>query len=160
VKAGIRSLEAFLNRHPRIGLDTSLFIYHLEAHARYAEFADFVFRTITKPRHSAVASTLTMTELLVGPYRKADDQRVNQYYALLTTYPNLEWVAPDLSIADLAAKLRADHNLRTPDAIVAATVAQARATGFITNDPVFKRLGTFETLHLDDLPGGQVGQNT
>ena len=57
-----------------------------------------------------------------------------------------------MSIADLAAKLRADYNLRTPGAILAATAAQVGATGFITNDPVFKRLGIFETLRLDDLP--------
>jgi len=47
-----------------------------------------------------VTSTITMTELLVQSYREEDTEKVNQFYALLSTYPNLEWVAPDLEVAD------------------------------------------------------------
>lgn len=92
-----------------------------------------------------------MTELLVQPYRNFDEQRVDEFYGLLSTYPNLDWVAPNLEIADLAARMRALHRLRTPDALQAATAAYARATGLITNDPVFKRVEAFETLVLDKL---------
>jgi predicted nucleic acid-binding protein len=63
----------------------------------------------------------------------------------------LEWIASNLKIADLAARIRAQHRLRTPDALEAATAAHAGATGFITNDPVFERIETFETLVLDTL---------
>jgi len=48
-----------------------------------------------------------MTELLVLPYREGDEQRANEFYGLLSTYPNLEWIAPNLEIADLAARIRA-----------------------------------------------------
>ena len=92
-----------------------------------------------------------MTELLVQPYRDFDEQRVDEFYGLLSTFPNLHWVAPNLEIADLAARLRALHRLRTPDALQAATAAHARATGLITNDAVFERLEAFETLVLDQL---------
>ena len=61
------------------------------------------------------------------------------------------WIAPSLEIADLAARFRALHGLRTPDAIQAATAAHTHATGFITNDGVFERLDAFETLVLDRL---------
>jgi hypothetical protein len=40
---------------------------------------------------------------------------VNLFYGLLSTYPNLEWIALSLEIADVAARLRAMHGLRTPD---------------------------------------------
>jgi predicted nucleic acid-binding protein len=70
---------------------------------------------------------------------------------LLSTYPNLEWIAPNLEIADRAAKLRSLHRLRTPDALQAATASHAGATGFVTNDPVFERVKTFETMLLDKL---------
>jgi predicted nucleic acid-binding protein len=93
-----------------------------------------------------------MTELLVQPYRDSDEQRVDEFYALLSTYPNLDWIAPNLRIADLAARIRALHRLRTPDALQAATAVHAFATGLITNDPVFERLGAFDTLVLDQLP--------
>jgi predicted nucleic acid-binding protein len=70
---------------------------------------------------------------------------------LLSTFPNLRWVAPNLEIADLAARLRAFHRLRTPDAFHAATALHTQATGLITNDPVFDRVESFETLVLDRL---------
>ena len=90
-----------------------------------------------------------MTELLVQPYRDGDEQRVDRFYGLLATYPNLEWVAPDLEVADIAARIRAAHRLRTPDALQAATAIRSQATGMITNDSVFERLKEFETLVLD-----------
>lgn len=92
-----------------------------------------------------------MTELLVQPYRTADQQQADEFYVLLSTYPNLEWIAPNLEIADRAAQLRAIHGLRTPDALHAATAIHAGAAGFVTNDPVFERVKDFETLLLDKL---------
>jgi len=92
-----------------------------------------------------------MTELLVLPYREGDEQRADDFYGLLSTYPNLEWVAPNLEIAELAARIRAVHRLQTPDALQAATAVHSMATGLITNDPVFERVDGFETLVLDQL---------
>jgi predicted nucleic acid-binding protein len=90
-----------------------------------------------------------MTELLVQPYRAGDEQRVNEFYGLLSTYPNLGWIAPDLEIADMAARIRAIHGLRTPDSLQAATAVRSQVTGLVTNDPVFERVDSFETLVLD-----------
>ena len=90
-----------------------------------------------------------MTELLFQPYRAGDEQRVNEFYALLSTYPNLDWIAPDLEIADMAARIRAMHGLRTPDSLQAATAVRSHVTGLVTNDPVFERVDLFETLVLD-----------
>lgn len=92
-----------------------------------------------------------MLELLVQPYRLEDIDRVNRFYALLSNFPGLEWIAPTLEIADSAARLRAEYNLRTPDALQAATVLASGATGFVSNDRDFKRITEFETLILDDL---------
>jgi hypothetical protein len=56
-----------------------------------------------------------MTELLVHPYRESDEQRMNEYCGLLSSFPNLDCVAPDLAVADEAARVGARHRLRTPD---------------------------------------------
>ena len=56
-----------------------------------------------------------------------------------------------LPVADAAARLRAEYNLKTPDAIQAASAMSLQATGFISNDPAFKRLNTLDMLILDDL---------
>ena len=145
------ALRAFLRRHRRIALDTSVFIYQLEANLRYLELTDPVFAWLERRDHTAVTSTITMTELLVPAYRGGGEQQVNQFYALLVTYPNLDWVAPSLEIADIAARIRAGHRLRTPDALQAATALHARATGLITNDPVFERVDGLEAMVLDRL---------
>jgi predicted nucleic acid-binding protein len=147
----LKHLRAFLRRHRLIALDTSVFIYQLESNARYLPLTDHIFSWLEGPHSKAVTSTITMTELLVQPYRESDDQRVDEFYGLLSTYPNLDWIAPNLEIADVAARLRALHRLRTPDALQAATAEYSAATGFITNNAVFERVKTFETLMLDRL---------
>jgi predicted nucleic acid-binding protein len=147
----VKRLAAFLKKHRRIGIDASIFIYELEGNPRYVQLAHAVFQAVAGPDHTAIASTVTMAELLVQPYRNSDLRRVNQYFGLLTTYPNLVWIAPDLEIADLTAKFRAEYRLKMPDAIQAATAAKAEATGFATNDAVFARIAAFETLQFDNL---------
>jgi len=146
---GVELLRAFLRRQRRIALDTSVFIYQLEANARYLALTDSVFAWLERAGHEAVTSTITMTELLVPSYRENDEPRVDAFYGLLSTYPNLRWVAPDLETADLAAMLQAQYRLRTPDALQAATAIRANATGMITNDPVFARIAELDTAVLD-----------
>ena len=144
-------LHLFLQRHSLIGIDTCIFIYGVEGNSKYIQAAEAVFSWLERPFHSAVTSTLTMTECLVGPYRDMDEQRLNEFYALLSTYPNLQWIAPNLKIADRAARIRAEYSLRMPDALQAATAEIAGASGFVTNDPIFERLVGFETLVFDRL---------
>jgi predicted nucleic acid-binding protein len=148
---GVERLRAFLRRHRRIALDTSIFIYHLEPNPKYLAYTDPIFSWLEQSGSRAITSTITMTELLVLPYRQRDQTRANDFYGLLSTYPNLDWIAPNLEIADLAARIRALHRLRTPDALQAATAAHSLATGLITNDPIFERVKSFETLVLDQL---------
>ena len=148
---GIDGLRVFLRRHRRIAIDTSIFIYQLEAHPRYDSLTGVIFSGLEASVHSAVTSTITMTELLVQPYARKDEALVERYYGLLATLPRLDWHSPDLNTADVAARLRADYRLRTPDALQAATALVSDATGFLTNDAIFKRVTGFETLVLDDL---------
>jgi predicted nucleic acid-binding protein len=146
---GVESLRRFLRRHRRIALDTSIFIYQLEANPRYLALSDAVLSWVEQAGHEAITSTITMTELLVPSYRDGDEEKVDEFYGLLTTYPNLLWIAPALEEADLAARFRAAYRLRTPDALQAATAVRAQATGFITNDPIFARIREFDTAVLD-----------
>ena len=148
---GVERLRAFLRRHQRIALDTSIFIYQLEANSKYLAYTDPVFSWLERSGSKAITSTITMTELLVLPYREGDEQRANDFYGLLSTYPNLDWIALNLEIADTAARIRALHRLRTPDALQAATAVHALATGLITNDSVFERVESFETMVLNRL---------
>jgi predicted nucleic acid-binding protein len=147
----VSKLEQFLKRHSRLGLDTSIFIFQIEENPKYLEVVNPIFAWLEGPKARAVTSTITMLELLVQPYRFSDIDRVNKFYALLSTYPHLEWIAPTLEVADLAARLRAQYNLRTPDALQIATALGWQATGFISNDPLFRRVTGVEALILDEL---------
>jgi predicted nucleic acid-binding protein len=146
---GVAELRGFLQRHRRIALDTSVFIYQIEANPRYVALAETVFEWLERPNHSALTSSITMMELLVQPYRDSNRERANRFYALLGAYPHLDWVAPSLEIADIAARLRAKHRFKPLDAIQAATAIKGGATALITNDAVLERVELFETAVLD-----------
>jgi predicted nucleic acid-binding protein len=143
-------IASLLARHRLVALDTCVFIYLMERNPKYFEAADAVFEWMELPSSSAVTSTVVLTEILVQPYRAQNLPQAEGFYSLLTTLPNLEWVAPSLRIAGLAAALRASYRLKTPDALIAATAIFCNASAFITNDPIFKRVPSLDVLVLDD----------
>lgn len=145
-----RSLEGFLKSHPLVFLDTSAFIYFVEHHPRYSPFCETLFSRIESGKTRAATSTLSLLEVLVQPYRLKNDDLVLKFYALLTSYPHLTWVPMTLNVADYAAKLRAEHRLKTPDSIQAASAIACGATGFICNDKVFEKVKEFASLVIND----------
>lgn len=144
------SLRDFFKKHRKVYLDTSAFIYFVEQHPRYYKLCESIFENIETGHVEASTSTLTLLEILVQPYKLKRDDLVIKFYSLLTTYPHLAWIRLTLDISDLAARLRAEHNLKTPDAIQIASAVSHGATGFICNDGVFKRIKDIECLVIDD----------
>jgi predicted nucleic acid-binding protein len=123
----------------------------VEENKKYFNHTNSIFGWLEGPRPRAVTSTITLLEILVQPYRLSDIDPVNKFYALLSTFPHLEWVTPTLRIADMGAQLRAEYNLRTPAAIQAATALSCGATGFVSNDAGFRRVTGLDIMVLDDL---------
>lgn len=148
---GVEKARAFLRRHRQVALDTCVFVYQLEVNPTYCNLTEELFGWLQTGSASAITSTITMTELLVPPYRQPDRQRVDDCFALLTSYPNLQWIAPSLAIADAAAAVRADYQLKTADAIQVATALFSDTPALITNDIAFKRVTSLEVLVLSDL---------
>ncbi|MGH6864696.1 MAG: type II toxin-antitoxin system VapC family toxin [Methyloceanibacter sp.] len=142
-------LRAFLKKHKRVGLDSNILIYFIEAHPRYQAAAQMIFESIEADRNRGICSTLSLLEVLVQPYRNEDDDLTNQFYGLLTSYPNLSWIAVSVEIADLGARLRAQYKLKTPDAILIATAMHAGASGFIGNDAQLARVTELDVLLLN-----------
>jgi predicted nucleic acid-binding protein len=139
-----------MRRHRRVAIDTNVFIYDLDANPHYSGLANAVFESILDPGQAAVTSTLTMTEILVGPYRSLDTQRADDLFAFLAPYPHLEWIAPDLAIAEAAARIRAAYGLRIVDALQVATAISSKATCLIANLQDFRKVTEIETILLDD----------
>ena len=145
---GPATLERFLKRHTKVGLDSSILIYFIEADALYGSRARTIFEWMEARRIEGICSTLTLLEVLVQPYRRNDEERIGQLYGLLTSYPHLTWVGLSLEIADVGARLRATYRLKTPDAILMATALSSGATGFIGNDNELRRVTELDVLLL------------
>ena len=56
-----------------------------------------------------------------------------------------------IPVAEIAAELRAQHNIRTPDALQLATAMDSGCEAFLTNDRSLKRVKDIDVLLLDEL---------
>lgn len=126
-----------------VGLDTSVFIYHFEAHPRYSALAQESLRGMEKGIWAGVTSTITLMEINVRPWQLENSEIARKYEALLVNFPNLTILDVDRDIARLAAQLRARFKLRPPDALQVGTALYGGAKAFLTND---KRLSTLRNL--------------
>ena len=134
-----------------IGLDTSIFIYHLEAHPTYSLLTHEIFTGIETGQWSAATSVITLMELTVQPWKLNRQDVARRYEALLAHFPNLRLQDIDRDIARRAAQLRARFNIRPADALQAATCLIHSASPFITNDIRLSHLETvLDVLILKD----------
>ncbi|HEX9758219.1 MAG TPA: PIN domain-containing protein [Nitrospiria bacterium] len=144
----LQKLKGFLKKHQKVGLDSNILIYLIENNPHYSRLTKEIFQAIEKGQNQGVCSTLSLLEVLVQPYRLKNDELVNQFYGLLTTYPYLIWEEFSSETADIGARFRAQYNLKTPDAILAATASHSGATGFIGNDVQLKKVKELDVLIL------------
>ncbi|MCX5907101.1 MAG: PIN domain-containing protein [Deltaproteobacteria bacterium] len=136
----------------RVGVDSSVLIYHLEDIPRYADLTETVFTALMDGSLRAILSTLSITEILAGPFAKGQPHRIAAFEQFLFSLPSLDLVPPSYTICREAARLRAKYRIRTPDAILLATSLNEKAEAFLTNDA---RLGVikedeFEIVQLND----------
>ncbi|MGE5893123.1 MAG: type II toxin-antitoxin system VapC family toxin [bacterium] len=134
-----------------IGIDTMVFIYHLENHPVYSRITERLFEGIEKAKYRAVTSFITLLEILVKPKRERALKAVSDYRDLLLTFPNLTFLPLELKVSDLASTLRAEYPIRTPDAIQIATAITGQASVFITNDEQLKKVDKINILLLREL---------
>ncbi len=85
-------------------------------------------------------ANLVFAELLVPLYRAGDPQSATGLTNRLSNFRNLEVIPLTSKISMEAARLRADHGLRTPDAIRCVTAIIPQASGILTNDKRLKIL--------------------
>ncbi len=124
----------------RVLLDTVALIYFLEENERYSKQAEEFFGRIESGELQGIMANLVFAELLVPLYRSGDPQAAAGLSNRLSNFRNLEVITLTTEISMEAARLRADHGLRTPDAIHGATAIITRASGILTNDQRLKVL--------------------
>ena len=149
--ADIGRLRARLQAHNVIGLDTSVFIYHFEAHPRYLPLTTLVLTGVAQGERQGMTSVITLMELTVRPHQLGRPAVAQHYEALLSHFPNLLLVDVDRSVARRAAELRSHYRVRPADALQVAASLVYDATAFLTNDRRLARLHPLlEVVLLDD----------
>jgi predicted nucleic acid-binding protein len=134
-----------------VGLDTAPLIYFIEKHPVYLPLVRPFFSAVELGNIQAVTSTLTLTEVLVHPYKFGDRNLAQMYSSILMDSRNLKTLPVSSEIAAEAAQLRAAYGLKTPDSIQLATARVGGATAFLTNDDRFVSIPGIELIYLDSL---------
>ncbi len=145
--------EPALDGHARVLIDTAVWIYHLEANARFATVAGNIIAGLEAGRFRGVASELTLHELIVRPLQLGRQDVADEYELLMSHFPHLEWVPVTGNILVRAAALRARHRLRGPAAIQIATALESGATLAVTGADTWRQLPEIATLIITDGAG-------
>ncbi len=134
-----------------LALDTVAFIYFIEEHPRFLPVLDPVFEAIDKGRLPAIASSLTLLEVLVVTYRAGNIPLAERYEQVLTRSRGLRLVEIDRTQLRAAAQLRAVHaSLRTPDAIQVSAALSGGCSALLTNDRDLPAVPGLRILQLKD----------
>ena len=143
-------LAAALRQHERIGVDTPIFIYHLEGTTHLAGLAGVAMDELAGGAFTGVTSVLTLMEIAVKPLNMRRPDVAEEYEVLLANYPNLVIAALDLPTARRAAELRAEYRLRPADALQVAACLEQGATAFLSNDRELRRITDLQVWMLED----------
>jgi len=93
---------------------------------------------------------LALLETLVAPFKNNDASLAAAYERLLTK-TEVRTLPITAQTLREAARLRAQFNLKTPDAIHAASALNHGCDLFVTNDPIFRRVANLKVEILNEL---------
>lgn len=135
----------------RLCVDTMPFIYFVEQNPAYLKKVRMVLTQITNGNIEGVSSVITLTEVLTLPIRLGRTDLEQAYRQILLQGKNFRLISINETIASRAVHLRAQYNLKTPDALQIATAVEAGCEAFLTNDLTIKRVQEVKVLVLDEL---------
>ncbi|MDX2033497.1 MAG: type II toxin-antitoxin system VapC family toxin [Blastocatellia bacterium] len=145
------NVSAAVQNVSRLFLDTAPVVYLVEKNPEYLSRVKAIFAGIDNGRLEAVTSPVTLAECLVFPIRH-DQVKLQQDFIDVIVYgPNTSFAEIDQQTGEIAAQLRAKHNLRLPDALQIAAAIQNDCDAFLTNDTGLKRVRELRILVIDEL---------
>ena len=130
-------------------LYASALIYLMDGEAPWAEATQTTLQqlAVSAPGLVLAVSRLSFLECRVAPLRRGDQACIDRFEALFAK-PDLLVVELNAAVIELATQLRANHGLRTPDALQAACCLQLGPDAvMITGDAGFKRVQALQ-VHL------------
>ena len=133
-----------------IYLDASIIIYTLEGNIKYLEYLRSLWTKFQSEEIEIMTSELTLTEILIQPFKSRDSLLIADYEDFLTN-SSIQLISISRSILKTAAEIRATKRIKTPDAIHAATAIQHPCTMFLTNDRGFQNTARLPVVVLDQV---------
>lgn len=136
----------------RLYVDANVIIYAIEGQPRFGAVARAWLVAASETGTTFVTSLFTEFECLVAPYRRGDFGLADSYTAFLRQ-PSWELVPVSFRMLRRAALIRAQHGLKSPDAVQAASCIGAGCDLFLTNDVArFQRLSEMRVARVEDPP--------
>jgi predicted nucleic acid-binding protein len=142
--------ELTLPKSSIVYVDTQILIYSVEKHPAYWLLLRPMWLKSATGDIQIISSELALLETLVAPLKNADSVLVTAYETLLWS-TEMQLIPITRAILREAAQLRAQINLKTPDAIHAATAIAHGCSIFLTNDNGFRRVSTLPLVVLSDI---------
>ena len=133
-------------------VETPPIIYYVESHPTYVDRMGFIIDYLEQSQSlRAISSVITLAEVLMHPIKENKQTLVKEYQDILLNSAEFSLMPVTVSVAQSAARFRAQYNLRTPDALHVATAIDAGCDAFLTNDLGLKRVNELTILVLDEL---------
>lgn len=118
----------------RVYFDTNILIYLFGGFGNLRASLEELRVLLADGAIEAHTSELSLCEVLVKPLMRSDKEEVALYRSLLEDSGAFELLATSRSTYLLAARLRAELGLKTPDAIHVTTAVEAGCSIFLSND--------------------------
>jgi uncharacterized protein len=128
-------------------LDASPVIYYVEQPPTWGPKAKPRIGALVAAGEQLPVTDLVRFECLVGPLKKGDAKRVNDFRSFFTS-PDVQTLPVSAAVCDRAAIIRARHGFRPLDSLHLAAAVEHGCTLFLTNDA---RLSSFPDIPLEVL---------
>ena len=132
-------------------LDTAPLIYFIEGNSIYQSKLEKLFKLNDEKYFQFQTSTITLLEVLVKPLKDGERKIVDKYTSILTNAEGIEIFDITIQIAVKAGEIRANYNVKTPDALQLATAITHKANYFLTNDLRLKNILEIKVLTISEL---------
>jgi predicted nucleic acid-binding protein len=129
-------------------LDSNILIYLVEGNAELGELVLAAFREIDIHNITLHTSEITVTECLNGAYRAGLEELAQKYLELLGAEEFISLLPVDSDVCIEAARVGAEHRLKTVDSIHLASATLVGCQALLTNDSGFKSTKNVQIIQL------------
>jgi predicted nucleic acid-binding protein len=137
-------------RGQRVYIDTNIFIYFLEGHARHADAIAAFFQLFSDGVSLAYTGDAVVAEVLYKPYQINHTVRVSEIKEFFNNDEFITVLPHTKKVFELAAELAPKQGMKLIDALHYSTAVLAGCSFILTNDQGFTSSDAIEVIHLAD----------